>query len=204
MMDRTLKNISPVMLEGHGITLEPLSQEHLPGLEKAAESAEIWPYMTTNLAEENTLGSWLEEAQKLEQVGQQLPFAIRLSTSGTVIGSTRFLNIVPEHRRLEIGWTWLTREQWGGRANFAAKLLLFQHAFEVLNAQRVELRTDALNKRARRAIAKLGATEEGTLRSHMIMPGGRVRNSVQFAIIDTDWPRVKAALTARLNNKDSA
>ena len=203
MMDRTLKNISSVMLEGRGITLEPLSQEHLPGLEKAAESAEIWPYMTTNLAEENTLGSWLEEAQKLEQVGQQLPFAIRLSTSGTVIGSTRFLNIVPEHRRLEIGWTWLAREQWGGRANFAAKLLLFQNAFAVLNAQRVELRTDALNKRARRAIAKHGATEEGNLHSHMIMPGGRVRNSVQFAIIDTDWPRVKAALTERLSNKDS-
>jgi RimJ/RimL family protein N-acetyltransferase len=127
-----------------------------------------------------------------------LPFAIRLNADGRLIGSTRYLNIAPEHRRLEIGWTWLHPDHWGGRINAAAKLLLFAHAFETLGAHRVELRTDALNARARRAILKLGAAEEGILRRHMVMAGGRVRDTVQFAVIDADWPAVRAGLAARI------
>lgn len=198
MAGKAFMKVSAVTLTGTGITLEPLRRRHLAGLRSAAASADIWPYMAANLADKSTLEGWLIEAREMEKTGLQLPFAIRLSKSGELIGSTRFLNIAPEHCRLEIGWTWLAPAHWGSHANAAAKLLMFQHAFEQLGARRVELRTDALNNRARGAIAKLGAAEEGVLRRHMVMAGGRVRDTVQFAVIDEDWPRVKKTLKSRL------
>ena len=136
----------------------------------------------------------------LENTGNQLPFAVRWTTNGELIGITRYLNIAPQHFRLEIGSTWLIPTHWGGRTNAATKLLLFEHAFERLGAARVELRTDALNKRARHAITKLGAEEEGILRRHMVMPCGRVRDTVQFAVIREDWPAVRTILSARITN----
>jgi RimJ/RimL family protein N-acetyltransferase len=111
------------------------------------------------------------------------------------------MNVAAPHRRLEIGWTWLIPEAWGGPFNTEAKLLLLGHAFETLGAQRVEFRTDALNARSRAAIAALGATQDGLFRRHMVMRNGRVRDTVQFAIVDEDWPGVKARLTARLDAK---
>ncbi len=198
MAGGALMNISAATLKGPVVTLEPLRRRHLPGLGKAARGTDIWHYMAANLAEKGALEPWYAEARRLEKAAQQLPFAIRLTAEGALIGSTRYLNIAPEHRRLEVGWTWLAPANWGGRANAAAKLLLFEHAFEKLGAHRVELRTDALNQRARRSILKLGAVEEGLLRRHMVMPGGRVRDTVQFAVIDDTWPAVKTALETRI------
>ena len=180
------------------VTLEPLRRRHLRGLGRAAQGTDIWQYMAANLAGTGRLEPWFVEARRLEKAAQQLPFAIRTTQGGALIGSTRYLNIAPEHRRREIGWTWLAPSHWGGRANAAAKLLLFEHAFETLGAQRVELRTDALNQRARRAILKLGVVEEGLLHRHMVVAGGRVRDTVQFAVVDETWPAVRATLEARI------
>ena len=198
MADGAAMNISATTLSGPVVTLEPLRRRHLRGLRQAARGTDIWEYMAANLADTDSLEPWFAEAHRLEKAAQQLPFAIRITQGGALIGSTRYLNVVPEHRRLEIGSTWLTPNHWGGRANAAAKLLLFKHAFETLGAQRVALRTDALNQRARRAILKLGAVEEGLLRRHMVVPGGRVRDTVQFAVIAETWPAVRAALEARI------
>ena len=213
MVDGATMKISATTLSGPVVTLEPLRRRHLPGLSEAARGTDIWQYMAANLADTDSMELWYAEARRLEKAAQQLPFAIRMTQGGmtqggmtqggmtqdgALIGSTRYLNIAPEHRRLEIGWTWLAPSHWGGRANAAAKFLLFEHAFDALDAQRVELRTDALNQRARRAILKLGAVEEGLLRRHMVMPGGRVRDTVQFAVIDETWPAVRAALAARI------
>ena len=193
-------NIVATTLSGPLVTLEPLRKHHLAGLARAARGNNIWRYMSADLSTEGALDPWYEEACRLEKTGSQLPFAIRWTTDGELIGSTRYLNIVPQHLRLEIGWTWLIPTHWGGRANAATKMLLFQYAFERLGAARVELRTDVLNKRARQAIIKLGATEEGVLRRHMVMPGGRVRDTVQFAVVREDWPAVRATLAARIAN----
>jgi RimJ/RimL family protein N-acetyltransferase len=198
MADGAPMRISATTLSGPVVTLEPLRQRHLAGLGEAARGTDIWQYMAANLADTDSLEPWFTEARRLEKAAQQLPFAIRMTQGGALIGSTRYLNIAAEHRRLEIGWTWLAPSHWGGRANAAAKLLLFEHAFDTLGAQRVELRTDALNQRAHHAILKLGAVEEGLLRRHMVMPGGRVRDTVQFAVIDKTWPAVRAALEARI------
>ncbi len=197
MADGASMKILATTLSGPVVTLEPLRRRHLPGLSQAARGSDIWHYMAANLADTDSMEPWYAEARRLEKAAQQLPFAIRMTQGGGLIGSTRYLNIAPEHRRLEIGWTWLAPSHWGGRANAAAKLLLFEYAFETLGAQRVELRTDALNQRARRAILNLGAVEEGLLRRHIVMPGGRVRDTVQFAVIDETWPAVRAALEAR-------
>ena len=190
--------IAAVTLSGPVATLEPLRKRHLAGLARAARGSDIWQYMSADLSAADALVPWYEEARRLEKTGGQLPFAIRAASDGALIGSTRYLNIAPEHLRLEIGWTWLAPSHWGGRVNAAAKLLLFEYAFETLGANRVELRTDALNTRARKAIAKLGAAEEGILRSHMVMSGGRVRDTVQFAVIREDWQAVRATLAARI------
>jgi len=125
-------------------------------------------------------------------------FAIVDQVSNQVIGSTRYANIEPAHRRLEIGWTWLTPSFQRTAANTEAKLMLLTHAFETLGAQRVEFKTDKLNDRSREAILRIGAAEEGIFRKHMIMSTGRVRDTVYFSIIDTEWPAVKAKLLARL------
>ena len=198
MAGGTSMKFSATTLSGPVVILEPLRRRHLPGLVRAARGTDIWHYMAADLSEKNGLEPWYAEARRFEKAQQQLPFAIRMTADGALVGSTRYLNIAPEHLRLEIGWTWLAPSQWGGRTNAAAKMLLFEHAFETLGAQRVELRTDALNRRARRAILKLGAEEEGVLRRHMVMRGGRVRDTVQFAVINESWPAIKAALRARI------
>jgi len=193
-------NIAVTTLTGPLVILEPLRKCHLAGLTRAAQESDIWRYMSADLSIEGTLEPWYEEARRFEKTGSQLPFAIRWAADGELIGSTRYLNIVPQHLRIEIGWTWLIPAHWGGQANAAIKFLLFKNAFEKLGAVRVELRTDVLNKRARRAIAKLGAVEEGILRNHMMMPGGRVRDTVQFAVIREEWPTIRARLAARIAN----
>lgn len=130
--------------------------------------------------------------------GMSVPFVIVDQATGDVAGSTRYANIDAVHHRLEIGWTWLAPAHQRTAVNTEAKLLLLTHAFEVLEAIRVELKTDALNDRSRAAILRIGATEEGTFRNHMITSTGRIRDSVYFSIIAADWPAVKANLQSLL------
>ncbi len=190
--------VRPVTLHNRDVALVPLGLDHREDLSRAAGDERIWFYMSADLREPEALDRWIEAALAERDAGRAMPFALIDRADGVIVGSTRFLNIAVPHRRLEIGWTWLAPRTWGGRVNTAAKRLLLSHAFEALGAVRVEFRTDARNRRSRAAIVKLGAREEGTLRRHMIVRDGYVRDTVQFAITDEDWPSVRDRLDARL------
>ena len=146
---------------------------------------------------------WLEDALSRAETGEHVPFAVLAGDTGQPLGSTRYLSLRPEHRGLEIGWTWLTRPAWSTGANVEAKLLLLEHAFERLGCIRVEFKTDAKNERSRRALAGLPAQFEGVFRKHMLVgnDGARLRDSAWYAIVDDDWPAVKANLEQRLRKR---
>jgi RimJ/RimL family protein N-acetyltransferase len=131
--------------------------------------------------------------------GTEVPFVTVERATGRPIGSSRYMNIVADHRRLEIGWTWVGTAWQRRGANREAKLLMLEHAFEVLGCHRVEFKTDSLNERSRAALLGIGATFEGIFRNHMVMPEGRLRHSAYYSVIDDEWPRVKAALVAGLD-----
>jgi RimJ/RimL family protein N-acetyltransferase len=185
--------VEPVVLTGETLRLEPLRQEHAQGLYNRGRSAGDWSYMPRacfiDMADTR---QWIDEA--IAAPGQ-LPFAIVEKAKGKVIGSTRYLNIRPEHRSLEIGWTWLGQQWQRTAANTEAKLLLLCHAFDRLGCVRVEFKTDARNARSQRALERIGATREGVLRKHMIVQGNFARDSVYFSVIDSDWPGVRERLT---------
>ena len=188
---------SPV-LKGTLVRLEPLDARHLPGLQVAAADPVTWTWMPARLDDEAAMRTWLADALRARDAGTELPFATLEATTGRVVGSTRYMAIVPAHRRLEVGWTWLAPKAWGTGINVETKLLLLTHAFDTLGAMRVELKTDARNERSRAAILALGAEFEGIFRKHMRMPDGRIRDSAWYAITDDDWPEMRARLTARL------
>ena len=192
-------DIRPVTLQGTAIRLEPLALEHVPGLARVGLDPDLWRWVPTLVASPAEMRDYVEQALEDQRQGSALPFAIIEQAGGQVIGSTRYGNIDRGNRRLEIGWTWVAPAWQRTRANTEAKLLLLAHAFETLGAFRVEFKTDALNERSRRAILRLGATEEGTLRRHVLVPrSGRVRDTVYFSILDHEWPAVRARLAARL------
>ena len=184
--------IAPVVLHGEAVRLEPLSQEHAQGLYNRGRTAADWLHMPrscfVDLADTR---QWIEEA--LAAPGQ-MPFAIVETAKDKAVGSTRFLNIRPPHRTLEIGWTWLGNEWQRTAINTQAKLLLLTHAFERLGCVRVEFKTDARNERSQRALQRIGATREGVLRQHMIVQNNFVRDSVFFSVIDSEWLQVKERL----------
>jgi N-acetyltransferase len=184
--------VKPVRLEGRLVTLEPLAAGHLPGLTAAAADPEVWRWMSVDASA--SFADWLAAALGRSD---ELPFAIL--RDGVPVGSTSFLSIAPEHRRLEIGYTWLARAEWGAGTNAEAKLLLLDHAFEHLGALRVEFKTDARNERSRAALAALPAAFEGVFRAHMLVRGGERRDSAYYAVIADDWPAVKARLRARVD-----
>jgi RimJ/RimL family protein N-acetyltransferase len=186
------------LLQGKLARLEPLDECHVPGLLSAAADPATWTWMPARLDHETAIRTWLADALRARDAGTELPFATLEATTGRVVGSTRYMAIVPAHRRLEIGWTWLAPAAWGTGINVESKLLLLTHAFDTLGAMRVELKTDARNERSRAAILALGAEFEGIFRKHMRMPDGRIRDSAWYAITDDDWPAVRARLTARL------
>jgi N-acetyltransferase len=175
-------------LEGRIVVLEPLTEEHVPGLRQAAADERIWRWMLTTDFE-----VWL--GYTLGSSALQ-PFAVLLG--GEVVGSTSYMSLAPEHLRLEIGNTWLNPAAWGTGANTEAKYLLLRQAFEVVGCRRVEFKTDASNERARAALAAIPSEFEGIHRKHMIVRGGERRDSAWYAVIDDDWPEVKAALERRL------
>ena len=187
-------------LEGRVVTVEPLAAEHEPGLYAAAQDMD-WSFMPVDpTGGADQFHGWLEDALALAERGEQQPFAVIDAHTGGAVGSTRYLSLRPEHRGLEIGWTWLTRRTWGSGANIETKLLLLTHAFERLGCMRVEFKTDAKNERSRRALAALPAEFEGVFRKHMLVGNDstRLRDSAWYAILDTDWPTVKANLERRL------
>ena len=191
--------VRSVVLEGERIRLEPLSRAHLDGLAEVAFDEALWRWTLARPTDVASLRSWLDTALAIADAGTELPFATIDRASGRPIGSSRFLSIVPEHRRLEIGWTWVAASWQRSGANREAKLLQLTHAFEVLDANRVEFKTDSLNKKSRAALLGIGATYEGILRNHMVMPDSRLRHSVYFSVISEDWPAVKAHLLRLLD-----
>ncbi|MEZ0240632.1 MAG: GNAT family N-acetyltransferase [Chloroflexota bacterium] len=193
--------MTPVVLDGHIVRLEPLAEDHLGGLADVAFEPSIWQWTLARPTDPAGLQAWLEAALANRAAGSELPFATVDQATGRAIGSTRFLSIVPEHRRLEIGWTWLGRAWQRTGANREAKLLLLGHAFEALGANRVEFKTDSRNEPSRTALLGIGATFEGIFRNHMVMPDGPLRHSAYYSVIAEEWPTVRSRLEASLANR---
>lgn len=187
-------NLTPVTLQGTHVRLEPLALEHLDGLMEAGTEAEIWIYTPSAATSREVMKAYIETALDWRKAGTALPFATIDEASGKIIGSTRFANIVPEHKRVEIGWTWINPRYQRTGINTEAKYLMMRYAFERLDCNRVELKTNALNMKSRNAILRIGAKEEGTLRSHMVNPDGTLRDTVYFSVIRPEWPDVKQRL----------
>jgi len=192
--------VSPMMLEGAHVRLEPLARVHLAGLAEVGLDEELWRWIPTPVRTQEEMAAYIEAALGEQERGESLPFAIAEKTTGRAIGSTRYGNIDRTHHRVEIGWTWVAREWQRTAVNTEAKYLLLKHAFETLGCMRVELKTDALNARSRAAILRIGAREEGIFRNHMITASGRIRHTVYFSIIDSEWPAAKARLEAILSS----
>jgi len=149
------------------------------------------------------MAAYIETALQEQERGVSLPFALIEKATGRAIGSTRYGNIDCTYRRVEIGWTWVAREWQRTAVNTEAKYLLLRHAFETLGCIRVELKTDSLNERSRAAILRIGAQEEGIFRNHMITANGRIRHTVYFSIVDSEWPAVKARLESLLTSSQA-
>jgi N-acetyltransferase len=192
--------VSPVTLTGAHVWLEPLAKAHLGGLAEVGLDQELWRWIPTPVRTQEEMAAYIETALDEQARGMSLPFAIMEQATGRAIGSTRYGNIDRTHHRVEIGWTWLAREWQRTAMNTEAKYLLLRHAFETLGCLRVELKTDSLNKKSRAAILRIGAQQEGVFRNHMITSTGRVRHTVYFSIIDSEWPTVKARLEAKLKS----
>lgn len=190
-------DFTALLLTGRWVRLEPLAVEHRDELRAAAGDDRVWEFMPAG-GPGPEFDPVFDDALRMRAAGKRLPYVVRLLATGEVIGATSYIEPVPVHKRVEIGWTWYRPDQWAGPVNPECKLLLLTHAFETLALNRVQLVTDALNTRSQRAIAKLGARCEGTLRSHMVVRGGRVRDTVVFSIVASEWPQVKAGLLARL------
>jgi N-acetyltransferase len=185
-------------LTGGAVRLEPLTLEHHEALCKVALQPELWHWTPSRVLTPEAMRSYIEAALKDRAAGTALPFATVDLQTGTVVGSTRFANIDMANRRVEIGSTFIARAWQRTRINTEAKYLMLRYAFEMLGCIRVELKTDSLNAKSRAAILRIGATEEGVLRNHMIVAEGRIRHTVYFSIIESEWLGVKASLENRL------
>ena len=187
--------IHPVALIGRTVRLEPLSEMHIPDLAIAGRDEAIWKFMLYgNVTGEPDMRAWVCALLEAQQRGTDLPFAVIHVGSGKAIGSTRYMDIRGEHRSLEIGGTWYGVAFQRTAVNTECKYLLLRHAFEALSCIRVQFKTDQRNERSQRALERIGAVWEGTLRNHMILPDGSYRDSVYYSIIDAEWPNVRRRL----------
>jgi RimJ/RimL family protein N-acetyltransferase len=194
--------VTPVTLEGRHVRLEPLAKTHLAGLAEVGLDEELWRWIPTPVRTVEELAVYIETALNEQERGISLPFALVEKATGRAIGSTRYGNIDRTHHRVEIGWTWVARGWQRTAANTEAKYLLLRHAFESLGCIRVELKTDSRNERSRAAILRIGAREEGIFRNHMITASGRIRHSVYYSMVDSEWPAVKNRLEAILKSRE--
>jgi RimJ/RimL family protein N-acetyltransferase len=188
--------VTPVTLTGRRVRMEPLAERHFEDLARVAIDAAVWRWTTGRPMDEAGLRTWLDDALANAASGAEMPFATVELETGRAVGSSRFMSIAPAHRRLEIGWTWIGRSYQRTGINREAKLLQLTHAFEALDAERVEFKTHARNEASRAALLGIGATFEGVLRHHMIMPDGSNRDSAYFGILASEWPGVRARLEA--------
>jgi RimJ/RimL family protein N-acetyltransferase len=193
------QQVQPVVLTGQAVRLEPLAQDHAQGLFNRGRHQPDWEFMPRScFVDQADARQWVDAAL---EAPNQLPFAIVETGKDRVVGSTRYLNIRPDHRSLEIGWTWLGQDWQRTAINTETKLLLLTHAFERLRCVRVEFKTDARNLRSQRALERIGASHEGVLRNHMIVQDDFVRDSVFFSVIDTEWLAVKERLQVLLDRE---
>jgi N-acetyltransferase len=193
--------ILPVTLEGRHVRLEPLAQKHHAALCAVGLDPDLWELIPYRVTSPEEMAAYIQTALNGQAAGSAFPFATVDATTGRVIGSTRYMNIDEANRRLEIGATWIAAPWRRTAINTEAKYLMLRHAFETLGCIRVELKTDSLNQRSRNAIRRIGATEEGTLRQHIVTWSGRLRDTVYFSILDSEWPRVKQDLEQKLDRK---
>ena len=191
----------PITLIGEMVTLVPLEEKHFDTLIPLAGDKRIWEFYAFDGTNPHTYAGVLKAAMEEKQKGTQYPFVIILKPENKIIGSTRFLDIQPPHRKLEIGATWLHPDYWATAVNLECKLLLLTYCFEELQAARVQLKTDERNIRSRKAIEKIGAQFEGILRNDMIRENGTNRNSAYFSIIDSEWDKKKTRLTQLYQDK---
>jgi N-acetyltransferase len=190
--------VQPIQLEGHGVRLEPLTPAHADALRTAASDGRLWELWYTAVPEPGQVETYIEAALAGQRDGRMLPWAVRDLASGTIVGSTRYHDIVAEIDRVEIGYTWYARSWWRTHVNTTCKLLLMQHAFETLGCQVVGLRTDNFNFTSQRAIEALGAKKDGVIRHHHARRDGSVRDSVLYSVLRAEWRDVKRNLELRL------
>jgi N-acetyltransferase len=184
--------VKPVILEGKYVRLEPMTAAHIPALAEIGVGQNFWDFMLYgNMTTTEDMHNWVQDILFRAEKKTDLPFVAIQLASGRVAGATRYLNIMPKDRGLEIGGTWYGPEFQRTAVNTECKYLLLQHAFETLGCIRVQLKTDQRNERSQKAIERIGAVREGVLRNHMILPDGRYRHSVFYSILDTEWPQVK-------------
>ncbi len=192
-------DIRPVTLEGRFVRLEPLDLDrHWEGLRAIGLEPALWRFTSARVRDDGELRRYLEKATAERDAGSSLPFATLHRESGRVAGSTRFGSIVREHRRVEIGWTWLGTEFQRTVVNTEAKYLMLRHAFETWGCMRVEFKTSLTNLKSQAAMRRLGLVEEGTFRKWMFNEDGTIRDSVWFSCVDDDWPAMKARLEGML------
>jgi RimJ/RimL family protein N-acetyltransferase len=188
----------PITLEGHGVRLEPLAEEHRDALTAAATDGKLWELWFTAVPEPDRYGAYIATALAGQQAGHMLPWAVRELTTDLIVGSTRYHDIVPAIDRVEIGYTWYAKSWQRTHVNTACKLLLLKHAFESLGCKVVGLRTDNFNFASQRAIERLGAKKDGVIRHHLARRDGSARDSVMYSILVHEWPDVKRHLELRL------
>jgi RimJ/RimL family protein N-acetyltransferase len=187
--------ISPqLILETDKVLLRPLQHLDIASFTPLAKDAELWKYFTFLLNDPPELQRWVEIALQEREEGKRIPFTVIEKETGNVCGSTSFGSISYFDKRIEIGWSWLGKQYQGTGINFHAKFSLLSYAFDVLQCERVEIKTDNLNERAKQGLRKIGAKEEGVLRSHMQMPLNRRRDSVYFSILKNEWPAIKKSV----------
>jgi RimJ/RimL family protein N-acetyltransferase len=191
-------HVSPVVLEGHGLRLEPLTAGHHDGLHEAASDGALWELWFTGVPGPGETASYIERALGEQAAGQRLPWAVRELAADRIIGATSYHDIVPAIDRVEIGWTWYAASWQRSHVNTACKLLLLTHAFDSLGCRVVGLRTDSFNFRSQRAIEALGAKKDGVIRRHQARRDGSARDTVFYSILVEEWPEVRRHLETRL------
>lgn len=194
--------VKPVTLVGNHVRLEPMTEEHTAALAEIGAGQNFWDFMLYGrMNSVDDMHNWVLDILSRAEKRTDLPFVAIHIGSGRVAGATRYLNIMPKDRGLEVGGTWYGLDFQRTAVNTECKYLLLRHAFETLGCIRVQIKTDLLNERSQKAIERIGAVKEGVLRNHMILPDGRIRHSVFYSILETEWPQVKLRLQEMLDKK---